>query len=106
MYDGMKHMAKTPHENEEPHEPMYPYGLSLTLGKEELEKLGIDCNGEECKTGNYLHLHGLAEVTGIHKTKGMGGEEEVSLNIQITHLCAEDEGEENEEYDEDMAGAA
>ncbi len=107
MFDHMVSMEKTPMEREQnsalaaPDEPLYPYGLSLTLNSEELEKLGLDCSDEECQVGNYLHLHALAEVTGYHKSDTGNGEKH-TLNIQITHLQIEDEGAENEEADDEM----
>lgn len=110
MYEGMKNMAKTPMEMEEGMVPkpsdqsVYPYSLSITLEDDELEKLGLDCEDEECQVGNYLHLHALAEVTGINK-RDTGDGQKTCLNIQITHLQIEDEGSENDEADEEMNGA-
>lgn len=83
-------------------EPLYPYNLSLSLTDEELEKLGLDCDDEDCQVGNYLHGHFLAEVTGVSKNKAQDGERRM-LNLQITHLAVEDEDEENREFDEDEA---
>ena len=82
-------------------QPRYPYNLSLSLTNDELEKLGLDCSDEECEVGNYLHLHALAEVTGYSKSATQDGERHC-LNLQITHLSVEDEGEENVEADEEM----
>lgn len=109
MYDKMVNMAKTPMEQEQNASPqanaIYPYNLMISLTNEELEKLGIDCNDAECEVGNYVHLHALAEVVGKHKSDSGTGEQH-TLNLQITHLELEDEGAENQQADEDMAGAA
>ena len=74
--------------------PDYPFGLSLTLQNDELEKLGLDCNDADCKVGNYIHLHILAEVMGIHKVG-----ENITLNLQSTHAKIEDEDAEDDEED-------
>lgn len=110
MYDKMVHMAHTPMEQEQAATPSahsqntYPYNLSLSLTHEELEKLGIDCDDPECEVGNFVHIHALAEVTGKNKHDTGDGPKH-TLNLQITHLEIEDEGAENNEADEDMAGA-
>lgn len=105
MFNGMKDMACTPMEQEgktpEAAGKQYPYNLSLTLTPDIIEKLGLDCSDEDCEVGSYLHLHGLAEVTGVHKTAGGN-----SINLQFTHLKAEDEDSENDEADDEMDGVA
>lgn len=107
MFDGMKHMAKTPHEIEQGDVPsqenIYPYNLSISLTNDELEKLDLDCSDPECEVGNYVHLHALAEVVGKSKNDTGDGEKHC-LNLQITHLEIEDEGAENDEADQSMAG--
>ena len=104
-YDDMKHMARTPMEQEgkefSPPENTYPYGLALTLNNEELDKLGINCEEEGFEIGDYVHGHFLAEVVGYHKSDTGDGTKH-SLNLQVTHMCLEDESKEDEEYDEQM----
>lgn len=111
MFDKMVNMAKTPQEMEDAGTPrpmsdnIYPYNLCISLTQEELEKLGVDCDDDECEVGNYVHLHALAEI--VSKSKNDTGEgPKHSLNLQITHLEIEDEGAENDQADESMAGAA
>lgn len=109
MYDKMTHMARTEHEKEKDMQgpavseagegPTYPYNLSISLTNDELEKLGIDCEDDDAKVGNFLHGHFLAEVTGYNKSDTGTGEKH-TLNLQITHLAIEDEDEENEEAEE------
>lgn len=106
MFDKMVSMQKTPMKMEQdaisvPQECIYPYGLSITLGDEEIEKLGIDCDDEECLVGNYVHGHFLAEVTGYHKSDTSDGTKR-TLNIQVTHLELESEQSENDEADDEV----
>lgn len=102
MYDQMKDMAKTPVEMETQSTPsvaeqnIYPYNLCITLENDELEKLGIDLEDQDCQVGNYLHLHALAEVTGVSK-RDTGEGVKHCLNLQITHLSAHSEDQENED---------
>ncbi len=111
MYESMVDMAITPAEHQEnapiaapekPSEPIYPYNLSLSLTDAELDKLGIDCEDEDCQVGNYLEGRFLAEVTGYSKDKTNDGERR-RLNLQITHLCLDDENSEHEEADDEMS---
>lgn len=71
----------------------YPYGLSICLGNDELEKLGLD---NECEVGDMIHLFALAKVTSLSKND-TGDGEKTRIELQITHLGCEDENEENEE---------
>jgi hypothetical protein len=107
MFNGFKHMAKALPEttggvigNQEGKEPNYPFGLSISLDAEDLKNLGLDCDDEDCKVGNYIHLHLLAEVTGIHKTA-----DHVLLNLQATHAKCENESGEDDEEENEMDGA-
>lgn len=103
MFNGMQSMAITPvdmdeeaeEHQEKEQEPLYPYNLTLTLTEDILKKLGMDCGDDDCRVGNYLHLHALAEVIGVSKT---------GVNIQITHMKCEDEDQENDEADKEMTG--
>lgn len=80
----------------------YPYGLSICLENQELEKLGLD--PEECEVGDMLHIHGLAKVTSVSKNdRGDGGSYRVELTL--THIIDESEDEENEESEKNMRPA-
>ena len=109
-FEKMAHMAKeVVKENdgglaaagpgEVPSGPQYPYSLAISLEDEQMEKLGLDCDDEDCQVGNYLHLEVLAEVTGYSKNKTSDGERRC-LNLQITHMQIND-GEETEEAEEE-----
>lgn len=45
--------------------PDYPYGLSICLTQDELEKLGLD---DDVEVGDMLHIHAMAKVTSVSKT--------------------------------------
>lgn len=106
MFDKFQHMAKKPLEERDAgivadEEPHYSYNLALSLDHEDLETVGLDCNDSDCEVGNYIHLEVLAKVTGVHKTDSGDGAKNM-LNLQITHMCINDE-ESHEEPDDDEA---
>ena len=74
--------------------PKYPYGLCITLESEQLEKLGIDC---ECEVGDMIHLCAMAKVTSVSSREKEGGENDLRIELQITHLASENEDEEGHE---------
>lgn len=102
-FHRMVDMRRTPAEKAEkaaelecPPEPMapdYPFGLQLTLGDEEFEKLDLD---DECEVGDMIHLFAMATVTGVSMTDGPNGRR-CRVELQITHLEIEDEDEEEPE---------
>ncbi len=73
----------------------YPYGLSISITHEELEKLGLDA---DCEVGDMIHLFALSKVTSVSKTD-TGEGEKCRIELQITHLGLESEDEENKEED-------
>ncbi len=72
---------------------LYPYGLCICLTQDELDKLDLEGDVE---AGDTVHLHALAKVTSVNKRDTTSGLE-TRVELQITHLAAEDEDEENEE---------
>lgn len=78
--------------------PKYPYGLCICLCEEELEKLNLDHEGVE--PGDMLHLHCMATVTSKSTNETQDGDKHCRIELQITHIAAEDEDEENEENEE------
>lgn len=64
-------------------EPRYPYGLCLSLGKDELEKLGITALP---KVGSEMMVTAKAYVksTSAYETQGEG--EKMSIELQITDM--------------------
>lgn len=107
QFHSMVDMARSPEEIQEtvptapepPKGPVYPWGLCLRLGDDELEKLGID--GDLPEIGDMVHLHAMAEVTSARseKTRDAEGNEKTCrcIELQITHLAAENEDEEDGE---------
>ncbi len=75
-----------------PQQSIYPYGLSICLTNDELEKLGLESN---CEVGDMIHLMAMAKVTSISKNETQDGES-CRIELQITHLGLEDEDKEEE----------
>lgn len=101
-------MAKTPAEIAEDKaeieeqkfvEPIYPYGLSICLTQEEIDKLDLD---EDVAVGDYLHIHALAKVTSVSSREMSDGEADRRVEMTLTHIAAESEDEENEESEDAM----
>lgn len=61
-------------------EPRYPYGLCISLGKDELEKLGITALP---KVGGEMMIHAKAMIksTSAYETQGEGTDMRVELQI-------------------------
>jgi hypothetical protein len=72
--------------------PDVPYGLCISLTETELEKLDLD---EDCECGDTIHLFALAQVTSVSK-RDTGNGSEIRVELSITDLALESEGEENE----------
>ena len=80
--------------------PVYPYGLCLSLDEDILEKLGLG-DEELPEVGDMIHLVAMARVTSCSESEreNAKGEKEkcCRIELQITHLAAEDEDDETEE---------
>lgn len=74
----------------------YPYGLCISLCKDELVKLGLDF--EDMKVGEMLHLHSLARVTSRSNQETEGGDNP-RVELVLAFLEIEDEDKENMEED-------
>lgn len=72
----------------------YPWGLSITLGQEELEKLGVD---KMPKIDGTVTLYAKAKVTRREETQTEGGVTRRTLGLQITELCLEARGKSSAE---------
>lgn len=79
-------------------QPNYPYGLSISLCDSELEKLEIDY--DDVNVDDIIHMHCFAVVTSKSSNVVQGTEPTCRIELQITHISAEDEAEEDQE-DED-----
>ena len=84
----MINMQRAPEREEMPgeyeaDEPRYPYGLCISLGKEELEKLGITALP---KVGTEMTIMAKAYVkmTRAYETQGEG--EDMGIELQITDM--------------------
>ena len=85
-------------------EPIYPYGLSIRLEKEELKKLGIT---DLPSVNQPFMLEGKCIVKSVSagaSTIGGGESEHASVELQLTHLGIESMEEEQAEHD--SAGTA
>lgn len=75
----------------------YPYGLCLSLGNDELDKLGADHT--DLTVGDIVDLRAMARVTSISENETEEGKK-CRVELQIVMLGAELESEEDEEYQE------
>ena len=91
--DETSEMAAMPADNE----GQYPYGLCISLDKDELDKLGITSLPP---IGAEFHLVAVGQVTRINQSADKNMDEERSMSIQITMMEAKYEpphpGEEKE----------
>lgn len=97
----MVDMRKTPEERAQDCMPMgcaseYPYGLSISLGKDEIEKLGIDL--KDWELGDIFHLHAMAKVTSVSMNTSESGDN-CRVELQLIMIGAESEDSENSEVD-------
>lgn len=81
--------------------PDVPYGLQICLCGPELDKMGIELDGD-VKVGDILHIKGFIEVTGIVQRSTAGMPDEERLEGSVTHLqFLENESTEGEDDDEE-----
>ncbi len=73
-------------------QPIYPYGLSICLTHDELDKLDLD---NDCQVGDILHMVCMARVTSVSKNETTNGE---SCRIELQIFDIETMENENEEY--------
>lgn len=66
--------------------PSYPYGLSINLDDEALEKLGLE---ELPAVDAKVMIVAKATVTNVSSNASTGGEKRRSIALQITDLCLE-----------------
>ena len=108
----MVDLARTPQETKEdvagykvsspmdaPAGPVYGYGLCLRLEREDLEKLGMDEDLPE--VGDTIHIMAMAKVTSVSERENQlpNGEKksDCCVELQLTHMGAEDEDMEDPE---------
>jgi hypothetical protein len=88
--------------NEYPGQDLYSPGLSICLTQEDLDKLDLE---DGVEVGDMIHAHFLAKVTSISTNDTSDGVKK-RIELQITHLSAEDEDSENVDEKEDMYSRA
>lgn len=66
--------------------PAYPWGLSVTLDEEALDKLGLKLP----KVGKTFLLCALVDVTSVSSNEQQDQEPRSSVTLQITDLSLED----------------
>lgn len=81
--------------------PDYPWGLSISLCEEELEKLGID--PENLGVGDILHMHALMKITSVSSSENEHTGKCCRVELQITHMSGEEEDQENEAAEKVMS---
>lgn len=104
--DGHVDMARTKGEMKKkrdsyavpsPSEEKYPYGLSLHLDADTMEKLGI----EMPEAGDVVRFEGKAQVRSTSKNTSISGDQSQSVDLQITALKIEDTDTADEGASED-----
>ncbi len=75
----------------------YPYGLSLSLDDESLQKLGIDIS--DYAVGDELELHAKVKVRSLRQSESENSGKDRSMDLQVTDMCveppeSEDDGDE------------
>jgi hypothetical protein len=69
-------------------DPEYPFGLRITLYKEDLEKLGIA--GDDLSVGAEVAIEARATVVMYSEEQSVGGEPECTVELQITDMAIGD----------------
>ncbi|MDE2233605.1 MAG: hypothetical protein KGJ90_05910 [Patescibacteria group bacterium] len=93
MVDMKREPIKDEEGNEYPGQNLYPYGLAICLEDVDLDKLDLD---DDVEVGDMIHFHAMAKVSSISTRDSTEGAKK-RVELQITHLSAEDEDLENEE---------
>lgn len=70
--------------------PQYPYGLSIRLDNDSLEKLGMS---DLPKAGKKMKLMAMVEVVGSSQHTMKGGKDMKSVELQITSMGLESDSE-------------
>lgn len=92
----MVDMARKPEKTEDMASPVmieqsiYPYGLSISLTQDELEKLDLQ---PDCQVGDMIHIAAMAKVTSISQYETTENSN-CRIELQITHMALEDEDKE------------
>lgn len=89
--NGLTDMKRTPTDKkaeEKKHERIgqedYPYGLRVSLGHEEMAKLGIDSMP---KVGDKVHLQSHAHVISTHEHSRDGQKPNRGVELELRHMA-------------------
>lgn len=74
--------------------PKYPYGLSIRLTQEELDKLQLSASDVE--VGDIVHIMAFAKVTSVSSSETQEGANSC-VELQIIALASEDEDDEGDD---------
>lgn len=69
-------------------QPIYPYGLCISMDCEQLERLDLE---DDCEIGDLIKLNCLARVTSVSKRETTGGS---NTRVELQIIGIEAEGEE------------
>lgn len=103
MDDNFVDLALTPQEKEgksspvvpeTKDEPIYPFGTSISLETDQIDKLGL----EDGEVGDYLHAEVLIKLCGLHVTETESGQRKC-MQLQITHMAIKGDGDSDDEDD-------
>ncbi len=64
--------------------PRYPYGLSVSFGKETLEKLKY--TSDDFTVGSGIEFSAVAKVESVRKSASDNGRSDQSVSLQITDI--------------------
>lgn len=76
-------------------EPVFPWGLRITLENDQLKKLGL--TAADFEIGSIIHLHAMSRVTSITEDQRKSGDTMCRVELQIEQLACENEDAENAE---------
>jgi hypothetical protein len=99
MVDMKKEPSLDDEGNAYPGQNLYPYGLAICLNDDDLQKLDLD---DDIEVGEMVHLHCIAKITSVSSQDTNDGVKK-RVELQITHIAAEDEDEENEQSEDVMS---
>lgn len=71
----------------EPAAEEYPYGLCITLGKDELAKLGV---AKLPPVGEAVYLYVATKVTRVSASASEQGDDSQCVDLQITQMALEE----------------
>lgn len=69
---------------DEPDRPMYPWGMTIRLDTEALEKMGLADKLPE--VGKGMKLEALVDVVSVSESDTQGGGKNCNVELQITDL--------------------